>query len=270
MKAFAVCLGLFGCIAFAVMHSVSGPAAETKESSLPGARAEIDAARFPSLQAALDALPEEGGIVKLPPGTFEIDQPLILTRGDVLLQGSGTATHIKNINQTGQPALLLAHPKGDKAANNERLWRIQLSNFRITGNENSGPGIVAKRINEVFFQGVTVSYHGGDGIVLDYCYEDPRVTSCLITYNKATGLNLLGCHDIVVSSCQFEENQDALHCIDSFNLCMTGNCVDDHLGHGVLIENTYGSVVSGNMIEECNGFSPFRGWSPSRWWWAAS
>jgi hypothetical protein len=32
---------------------------------------------------------------------------------------------------------------------------------------------------------------------------------------------------------------------------MTGNNVDDHLRHGVVIENTYGSVVSGNMIEEC-------------------
>jgi hypothetical protein len=34
---------------------------------------------------------------------------------------------------------------------------------------------------------------------------------------------------------------------------MTGNCVDDHLRHGVVIENTYGSVLAGNMIEECQG-----------------
>ena len=34
---------------------------------------------------------------------------------------------------------------------------------------------------------------------------------------------------------------------------MTGNGMDDHLGHGVVIENTYGSVVAGNMIEECEG-----------------
>jgi hypothetical protein len=130
---------------------------------------------------------------------------------------------------------------------------VQLTNFRITGNEKSGHGILADYVNEIFLDGVTVSYHGGDGIRLDHCYEDPRVTSCLITYNKATGLNLIGCHDIVVASSQFEENMDALHCFDGFNLCMTGNCVDDHLGHGVVIENTYGSVVSGNMIEECNG-----------------
>ena len=34
---------------------------------------------------------------------------------------------------------------------------------------------------------------------------------------------------------------------------MTGNNLDDHLGDGVVIENTYGSVVAGNMIEECKG-----------------
>src|SRR6056297_1480864 len=36
---------------------------------------------------------------------------------------------------------------------------------------------------------------------------------------------------------------------------MTGNNLDDHLRHGVVIENTYGSVVTGNMIEECQGWA---------------
>ena len=228
----------------------SGPAAGA---TLPGARAMIDASRFPSIQAALDALPAEGGIVKLPPGVFEIQEPLRLTRGDVLLEGCGAATHIKNMNTSGQPALLVQHPDGAQVKKDQRLWRIQLANFRITGNKQSGHGIEAVLVEEIFLHGVTVSYHGGDGVRLDRCYEDPRVCNSLITYNVGTGLNLLGCHDIVVSGNQFEENQDALHCTDGFNLCMTGNCVDDHLGHGVVIENTYGSVVSGNMIEECNG-----------------
>ncbi len=223
------------------------------KSLLPGVRAEIDAAKFPSLQAALDALPKEGGVVRIPPGTFEISQPLILPRGDVLIQGSGTATHIKNVNVDGQPALIVRHPDGEKVKAADKLWRVMLSNFRITGNEKSGHGIEALLVNEIFIQGVTVSYHGGDGIKLDRCYEDPRVSDCLITYNKQTGLNLPGCHDIVVCGNQFEENRDALHVFDGFNLCFTGNCVDDHLGDGVVIENTYGSVVSGNMIEECDG-----------------
>ncbi len=111
----------------------------------------------------------------------------------------------------------------------------------------------SRNVNEIFIDGVSVSYHGGDGILLNYCYEDPRICNSLVTYNQGTGLTLQGCHDIVVSANQFEENQDAVHCFDSFNLCMTGNCLDDHLNHGVVIENTYGSVMSGNMIEECQG-----------------
>lgn len=188
----------------------------------------------------------------MPAGEFVIDQPLFVRAGDASIAGAGTATHIKNVNEDGQPALVLEHPDGAKDRKTE-LWRMKLSNFRITGNENSGHGIDARRINEVFIDGVTVSYHGGDGIRLYFCYEDPRICDSLITYNKQTGLELIGCHDIVVSSNQFEENGDALRCFDGFNLTMTGNAIDDHLGCGVVIENTYGSVVAGNMIEECQG-----------------
>jgi len=219
---------------------------------LPGARAVIQAGRYVTIQAAIDALPDEGGVVRLPPGTFEITQPLKVTKSDVLLEGAGTATHIKNVNTEGGSALILQHPSGGDNRKAE-IWRVRLANFRITGNEKSGHGIEALRINEIFIDGVTVSYHGGDGIRLYFCYEDPRICDSLITYNKKTGLNAIGCHDTVVSANQFEENEDAVRFIDGFNLCMTGNNLDDHLGDGVVIENTYGSVVSGNMIEECAG-----------------
>jgi len=242
-----VAIVTFFCLAARQVDKSSSPCPR-----LPGAQPIIDASCYPSLQAAIDALPADGGVVRLPPGTFEIDKPLKITTSDVLIEGSGAATHIKNVNAEGKSALILQHPSGEENRKAE-LWRIRLANFRITGNEKSGHGIEAKRINEIFIDGVTVSYHGGDGICLHYCYEDPRICDSLITYNKKTGLNLIGCHDIVVASNQFEENQDAVRCTDGFNLCMTGNNLDDHLGDGIVIENTYGSVVSGNMIEECNG-----------------
>ena len=219
---------------------------------LPGARATIEAIDYPSLQAALDALPADGGLVRLPAGTFEIDAPLRIRTGDVSIEGAGTATHIVNTSNDGGAALIVEPP--DIAEQPEsRIWRVRLANFRITGNPESGHGIVARGVNELFIDGVTVSEHGEDGIRLDDCYEDPRICDSLITYNKGVGLNLIACHDIVVSGNQFEENNDALHCTDGYNLCMTGNCLDDHLRHGVVIENTYGSVVAGNMIEECQG-----------------
>ena len=65
-----------------VKGNISGPV------KLPGARLVIDAGQFPSIQAAIDALPDEGGVVRLPPGTFEINEPLMMTKSDVLIEGA--------------------------------------------------------------------------------------------------------------------------------------------------------------------------------------
>src|SRR5262245_44975530 len=78
---------------------------------LPGARPAIDAAAYPTLQAAIDALPPTGGVIRLPAGTFDISEPLRITQEDVLLEGAGTATHIKNTNTAGQPAIVLESSK---------------------------------------------------------------------------------------------------------------------------------------------------------------
>lgn len=213
---------------------------------------EIDAATFENLQAAIDALPVSGGIVRLPAGTFEITKPLVISTPETRLEGAGPSTHIKNVNTTGEPAFVLS--PADRTKNSKaRLWRIQLGNFRISGNEKSGDGVHAEAIDEILLHGLSVDHHGGNGVTLMDCYEDARIADSIFTYNKKSGVQIHAGHDIVVNGNQFEENQDALRCIDSYNLCMNGNNIDDHLGNGVVIENTYGSVLSGNMIEECNG-----------------
>jgi hypothetical protein len=216
------------------------------------APATVDAAKHPNLQAALDSVPESGGVVMIPPGNYEITEPLRVKTAETRITGGGAATHIINRSESGTPAFILrpANLDADKKA---RLWRVQMADLRISGNEKSGDGIFAEGIQEIYLEGVSVDHHGGHGIVLKDCFEDPRVADCIITYNKKSGIEILGCHDIVVNANHFEENQDALRCIDAFNLCMNGNNIDDHLGNGVIIENTYGSVLSGNMIEECNG-----------------
>ncbi|MCH2201710.1 MAG: right-handed parallel beta-helix repeat-containing protein [Fuerstiella sp.] len=239
-------------VVFAALTVLQGPADESEPTRLPGSWSTIRAEQFESLQAAVDALPPEGGKVVLPAGTFEIVEPVVVTRNDVLIQGSGTASHIKNISTEGTPALIL-RPPVERSDSDELQWRVTLSDFRVSGNEQSGHGIMVTDVNELYINGVTVTENGGDGIHLDHAYEDPRICNSLMTYNKGTGLYLTRCHDIVVSANQFEENQDAVRCLDSFNLCMTGNNLDDHLGDGIVIEYTYGSVLSGNMIEECQG-----------------
>lgn len=231
---------LIFCLATAVAHAQTA------------APVTVDAGKHPDLQAALDAVPASGGLVMIPPGNYEVTQPLLVKTAETRIVGGGAATHIINKNMEGAPAFIIRPPTldTDKKA---RLWRVQMADLRVSGNEKSGDGIFAEYIEEIYFEGVSIDHHGGNGIHMVNCAEDPRVADCIITYNKKSGVEIHGGHDIVVNANHFEENQDALRCIDCFNLCMNGNNVDDHLGNGVIIENTYGSVLSGNMIEECNG-----------------
>ena len=208
----------------------------------------IDAAKYDSVQKALDALPDGGGKVVIPPGRYEVTQPLVVRKSDVMIEGAGTSTHIINRNEEGKPALVVEAPEGV-----ESIWRVQVCDLRITGNPKSGAGLIMRKVDEALVSRVAIEHNGGDGLVLDHCYEDPRVSDSLFNYNKQTGVNLLACHDIIVSANQFEENMDAVHCIDGYNLTMTGNNADDHLGNCVVIENTYGSIVASNMLEEANG-----------------
>lgn len=240
------------CMVFAFTVQYSCPAQELKSGTKSAVV--IQAGEYSDLQAALDAVSEAGGKVILPPGNFSLKKPLLFTRENTLIQGSGSATHIINENQKGLPAFILQHRDYEKKKNS-RIWRVQLINFRISGNPKSGDGILAQGVNEIYIHGMSVDHNGGHGINLVSCYEDPRIADSIITYNKQAGLNIQAGHDIVVNGNQFEENQDAVRCIDSFNLCMNGNNLDDHLGDGVVIENTYGSVLSGNMIEECQGIA---------------
>ena len=233
-------------VEMAVQADDAGGKRTLQDGGAPGVPPGTNACEY--LQAQLDSLPAEGGNWTIPPGRYEIDQPIVVSRSDIMVRGSGTCTHIVNRNETGEPTLRIVSPEKDGY-----LWRVQVCDLRITGNPKSGAGIQAIRVNELLLSRLSVEHNGGDGILMDHCYEDPRVCDSLMNYNAATGLNLLGCHDIVVSANQFEENMDALHCIDGYNLTMTGNNLDDHLGNGVVIQNTYGSIVSANMIEECNG-----------------
>jgi hypothetical protein len=236
------------------------PAAQAKAPGQLRPAAFIDASKYADLQAALDAVPESGGLVKLPPGRFRITKPLVLSRGNTRVEGAGNATQIINCNEKGEPAFVVRGP-----TQKTRLWRVQVADFQICGDPQAvndkttapkgGDGLVFEYVDELLVHNMTVDHHGGHGIHLVHCYEDPRIADSIITYNMKAGLNILVGHDIVVNANHFEENDNAVRCINSFNLTMNGNNLDDHRKDGIIIENTYGSVLSGNMIEECEGIA---------------
>lgn len=206
----------------------------------------IDASKYSTLQQAVDALPASGGIVIIPPGNYEITKPIMVKTENTRLQGSGGSTHLINKNTSGEPAVIVSSGK-------DQLFRLELSGFRISGNAKSGDGIYMEKVQELMITDMSIDHNGGHGINMKDCTENPRIAICNLNYNSKAGINIDGGHDIVVSGNQFEENQDALRIKDGFNLTMTGNNIDDHLRHGIVVENTYGSIISSNMIEECQG-----------------
>lgn len=248
MTACSVVLGLMGG-ASPRDESPAGPAAEPA--------VVVHADDYPNLQAAIDAVSVTGGTLLLGAKTYSIERPLRIRHEDFRMVGQGTVSRIVNTGRSGEPAIVIEPPRGfvSKSGQKERLWRVELSGFRVTGNEKSGHGIVLRRVQEFMIRAVSISRNGGDGVHCDDCYEDMRMSNCLITYNRGAGLFAKGNHDTIVADTQFEENEDAVRFVDGFNLCMTGNNIDDHLRHGIVVENTYGSVISGNMIEECQGWA---------------
>jgi len=200
------------------------PGAESDSAPAVG----INAADHASLQAAIDALPPAGGVVRIPPGVHELSEPLIVRSGDTRIEGSGTATQIRNLNTDGAAAMLIRHDDLETQPR-AKLWRVEVCNLRILGNAKSGPGIEATGVNEIVLRGLTVDRNGSHGILMKDCYENPRVSGCNLTYNNGSGLHVIGGHDTVVSANQFEENLDAISMLDGFNLTFTGNNVDDHL-----------------------------------------
>ncbi len=217
----------------------------------------IDARRYANLQAALDALPPGGGIVTLPPGEHILTKPLEVTRGNVRIQGCGPATHLVNQNKEGQPALILRPPErpaSNQEMNGPRIWRTHVADFRISGNPQSGDGLLVVGVNELYVHDLFIDHNGGHGICLADCYENPRITDCNITYNGGAGIHLKSkSWNPVITSNHFEENRDGVEALRIFNICMTGNSFDDHLRHGIIVEDSWGGIVVGNVLEQCAG-----------------
>ena len=62
------------------------------------------------IQQALDLLPERGGEVVLPPGLFEVRQPIVLRRDHQTLRGSGKTTVLHLADGANCPVIILGEP----------------------------------------------------------------------------------------------------------------------------------------------------------------
>jgi parallel beta-helix repeat protein len=257
------------CLAGATVLLTMGAFGATAPAAAPPTLppAVIDAARYPDLQAALDAVPESGGLVRLPPGNFELHRPLLLTRGDTQIEGAGTATHLINRNTAGEPALIIR--AADRATNRRsRIWRVQVENFRISGNPQSGDGLLLEGVNEVLVHGLSVDHNGGHGISLVDCYGI-TLSANVIAHELGGGVDLRDAWGCTVSANTFVLVQPDSVVVrpDSGRITIAGNNFANSYiggkdrrpaespnpmgrdgGGGVLLQGTRDVVISGNSF----------------------
>ncbi|KPL12173.1 MAG: hypothetical protein AMS26_18530 [Bacteroides sp. SM23_62] len=209
----------------------------------------VSAGDYATIQEAVNALPSAGGTVFIPAGLYEISEPIMVEKSDVSLIGEGTGTILLNTSKDGKNTIELI------GTEEVPIWRVKVSDMHMKGNEKCGNAIYAKQVNEISLSDMWIDYHGRSGIYLDYCYENPRVYDNNIAYNKETGVKLDGCHDIVVSANQMEENGIGIYGKGLYNATVTGNNIDDHIRNCIYFVNTLGSIITANMLENCKGKS---------------
>jgi len=232
-----------------LLSSLLASPAPAQPGLLSGSRAAfVTVTDYPDIQAAVDALPAGGGTVYFPPGEYSVSTPVRVTGGDVTLAGAGAATHIHNRSTDGGDTFQIL---GQGSGNDAYLWRVQIRNMHLTGTGDCGHGIYARYVNEILIEDTWIDHHGKSGIFLDECIENPRIADNNIAYNRDAGITLDGCHDIIISANQLEENGDGIHSLNGFNTTATGNNIDDHLRYGIYFDNMCGSIITGNMIEQC-------------------
>jgi parallel beta-helix repeat protein len=209
----------------------------------------VSAGDYTTLQEAVNALPPEGGTVFIPAGVYKITEPIIVKKSEVSLIGEGSGTVLLNTSEEGKNTIELL------GTEEEPIWRVKISDMHLKGNEKSGNAICANHVNEISLSDMWIDYHGKSGIYLDYCLENPRIYDNNIAYNKEMGVLLDGCHDIVVSANQMEENGIGIYGKGLFNATVTGNNIDDHIKNCIYFVNTLGSIITANMLENCQGKS---------------
>jgi hypothetical protein len=123
----------------------------------------VNAADFASLQDAVDALPDGGGVVTIPPGTYRLRESLNIDRGNIALVGAGATTILTPADPTNEPIDIVT-----VSASLFRMSNLQLdgasaaqdlddgtSCLVLNGNGVSGRLLLHTILENVIFQGAS-------------------------------------------------------------------------------------------------------------------
>ena len=200
------------------------------------------------IQQALDRLPASGGEVVLPPGTFEVSQPIVLQRDHQSLRGSGDATVLRLADGANCPVIILGEPVNNPQRTVENL---RVSGLFIDGNRNHqkrelwrsrGEG------SEIRNNGITVQ-NVSDSVVEDvtcaYCRSGGLVTT--------RGVQRLTVRDLAA----FDNEFDGLACYQTMDCLFTKLYLHDNPGAGISLDLAFNHNVISNAVLSANNLGIF-------------
>jgi len=237
------------------------------------------------IQRALDLLPERGGEVVLPPGTFEVRQPIVLQRDHQTLRGSGMATILQLADGANCPVIILGrpvnHPKstvkylclsgfyidGNRSRQPHELWRL-----RGEGSEIRNNGITVQNVSDSQVEHVTCARCRSGGLVTTLGVRRLTVRDLTAFGNEFDGLACYYTTDCVFTDLRLHDNPGAGISLDlAFNHNVISNAVLAANDLGIFMRESCDNRFYNITIRRSRHYGVFmahaekptgRGWQP--------
>ena len=200
------------------------------------------------IQQALDRLPESGGEVVLPPGTFEVSQPIVLRRDhqslarfrrcDCLAPGGRRQLPGDHFGRTGQPSATNRQNlrvsglfiDGNRNHQQRELWRLQGEGSEIRNN-----GITVQNVSDSVVEHVTCARCRSGGLV------------------TTRGVRRLTVRDLTA----FDNEFDGLACYQTTDCLFTKLYLHDNPGAGISLDLAFNHNVISNAVLTANDLGIF-------------
>ena len=247
-----------------------GPAAALASIVSGKRELEVQGRDLASIMAAVNSLPEEGGTVFLPEGTYLLNGPVVLDRDHITLKGAGPKTVLRTMDGTDCPVVVMG---STETPVHRRTAHLTVSDMTLDGNrmlqkrecwsgECDTGGLTFIRNNCLTVRGV----------------EDSRISRIRATKGRSGGLVMEKiCRRVLVENLEAWDNHfDGLACYETEESVFTGlhlhhnqfaaisldihfhrnaivNSVLEHNGHqGIFMRESNANVFQ-NLLIQHNG-----------------
>lgn len=178
-------------------------------------------------------MPEQGGVLFFPEGTYRLDKPILLTHNFITLKGENQAEGTGKSNLAKRAKLLMNNrecaiqfaPIADVDGCKNRISGVEIENLTISGSEHNrlGVGIQVKHDNDRIRLTQLVIENFETGIQVNAA-DAMVIANCQVS-NVKNGLEMNGGIQNTVSDCLFTPGENGIACnfTGETNLLFTHN-----------------------------------------------